>query len=483
MGSSCRVAAVTALLRACLCPLVLAGWAIASSAAPNAVRNAADFPGFNLGEKIHAAATSLPDGGTVDATSLTGAQSITADIFADIHVPITLLLGDTVIACTKVGPSWCIRIPKTGNVTIKGHGRGKTVLKLPPLGATQVRLIATADGTPNLEITGLDFDGNPENLDPLMQDHCIILYGVTNSTIHDNVFHDCNGDGILLHGDDAANANRNVKIYGNVGYGRFRQFITLIDAENVEVWKNRSTQSKGDCIHSEPYTKLQVVRNIDLHDNECAPTAGEANISFTSQVPGGNENYSGYHIHDNLLRGADQILVINSWRAQIDHNSVIDSRNRGDHFYGAISVGAKDSTIADNTVEWKDRAAAVGSGGGIYVWAANVRVAGNLVKRANAAGISLRSAPHAVVVGNTVDGVLPNSTGAAACFYIDGLGSGDNVWEGNRCEDTQAVPTTRNMIAGFNNDAGPTTDSENVSSNLAGERVAGTIRLVGKAER
>src|SRR5579863_175311 len=147
--------------------LVCCWCAVGAESMPS--RNAADFPGVNLGEKIHAAAASLPAGGTVDATSLTGAQSITTDIFADIHVPITLLLGDTVVACMKVGPSWCIQIPKTGNITIKGHGRGKTVLKLPPLGAMQVRLIATAEGAPNLEITGLALDGNSENLDPLMQ--------------------------------------------------------------------------------------------------------------------------------------------------------------------------------------------------------------------------------------------------------------------------------------------------------------------------
>ena len=45
------------------------------------VRNAVEFPGANLGEKIHAAALSLPNGGTVDATALTGPQTITTDIF------------------------------------------------------------------------------------------------------------------------------------------------------------------------------------------------------------------------------------------------------------------------------------------------------------------------------------------------------------------------------------------------------------------
>ncbi len=462
----------------CLLLLVWCAGAVRAQSATS--RNAADFPGADLGAKIHAAAASLPEGGIVDATSLTGAQSITSDIFADIHVPITLLLGNVAIACAKVGPSWCIQIPKTGNITIKGLGGGRTVLNLPYLGATQVRLISTADGASNLEITGLDLDGNTENRDALMQDHCIFLYGVTNSTIHDNVFHDCNGDGITLHGEDEKDAVRNVKIYGNVGYGRFRQFIALIDAENVEISGNRSTQSKGDCIHGEPYSKLQIVRNIDIHDNECTPTAGEGNISFTSQVPGGNDNYSGYHIHHNRLLGADQILVINSWRAQIEHNSVIDSPNRGDYFYGVVSVAAKDSVIESNTVEWRDRAAAAGSKGGIYVWAPNVCVANNEVKRANAAGIVLHSAPHGVVVGNTVDGVLQNSAGAAACFYIDGPGSGDNVWEGNRCEDTQAVPTTKNMIAGFNNDAGPSTDARNVYHNLLEGKSAGTIQLVRK---
>lgn len=453
---------------------------VAISSQAQMVRTAAEFPGTNLGEKIHSAALSLPEGGTVDATSLTGPQAITTDIFADVHSPITLLLGDATIACAKVGPSWCIQIPQTGKVVIKGNGRGKTVLRLPSLGATQVRLLATADGASNLEITGLELDGNSENRDPLMQDHCIFLYGVRNSSVHGNVFHDCNGDGMTLHGEDAEDAVRDVKIYDNVGYGRFRQFIAIIDAENVEMWDNRSTQSTGDCIHAEPYQKSQIVRNIDLHNNECKPTAGEGNISFTSPVPGGNENYSGYKIHGNILVGADQILVINSWKAEIFGNSVIDSGNRGDYFMGAISVAARDSSVENNDVEWKARRATMDSKGGIYVWAPNVKVSQNVVKRANGAGIVLQSAPSAVVVGNTVDGVLPNSGGAAACFYIDGEGSGNNLWEGNRCADTQAVPTTKYMISGFNNDAGPTTDSDNVYEHLLKGKSSGSIRLVKK---
>jgi nitrous oxidase accessory protein NosD len=447
------------------------------------VRNAVEFPGADLGEKIHAAALSLPNGGTVDATALTGPQTITTDIFSGVDAPITLLLGDATIACQKVGPSWCIQIPKTGNVTIKGHGRGKTVLRLPTLGTTQVRLLATADGAANLEITGLELDGNSENRDSLMQDHCIFLYGVKHGRIHGNVFHNCNGDGITLHGEDAANAVRDSKIYDNVGYGRFRQFIAIIDAENVEMWNNVSTQSMGDCIHSEPYQKSQIIRNIDIHNNECKPTAGQGNISFTSPVPGGDENYSGYRIHDNILVGADQILVINSWKAAIYGNSVIDSGNRGDYFLGAISVAARDSSIENNVVEWKGSRATMGSQGGIYVWAPNVKVSQNTVKRANGAGIVLHSAPGAVVAGNTIDGVLPNSGGAAACFYIDGAGSGNNVLEGNRCEDTQAVPTTKYMISGFNNDAGPTTDSGNTYEHLLKGKSSGSIRLVPKSEK
>ncbi len=447
------------------------------------VRHAAEFPGADLGEKIHAAALSLPNGGTVDATALTGPQTITTDIFAGIDWPITLLLGDATIACQRVGSSWCIQIPKTGNVVIKGHGRGKTVLRLSSVGATQVRLLATADGASNIEISGLELDGNSENHDSLMQDHCIFLYGVKNSSIHGNVFHDCNGDGITLHGEDANNAVRDLKIYGNVGYGRFRQFIAIIDAENVEMWDNISMQSMGDCIHGEPYQKSQMIRNIDLHNNECKPTAGQGNISFTSPVPGGNENFSGYKIHDNILVGADQILVINSWKATIYGNSVIDSENRGDYFLGAISVAARDSSIENNDVEWKDRRATLGSHGGIYVWAPNVEVSKNTVKRANGGGIVLHSAPGAVIIGNTIDGVLPNSGGAAACFYIDGAGSGNNVLEGNRCQDTQAVPTTKYMISGFNNDAGPTTDSGNTYEHLLKGKSSGSIRLVGKSDK
>jgi hypothetical protein len=465
-----------------------AGWAIFSVALglsvlgqAQLVRKVTEFPGTNLGEKIHAAALSLPNGGTVDATALTGPQAITTDIFADVHSPITLLLGDATIACAKVGPGWCIQIPKTGSVIIKGYGRGKTILRLPNLGATQVRLLATADGASNLEITGLELDGNSENRDPLMQDHCIFLFGVKNSSVHGNFFHDCNGDGITLHGEDATDAVRDLKIYDNVGYGRFRQFIALIDAENIEVWNNTSNQSMGDCIHAEPYQKSQIIRNIDLHNNDCEPTAGQGNISFTSPVPGGNENYSEYKIHDNKLVGADQILVINSWKAALYGNSVIDSGNRGDYFFGAISVAARDSSIENNGVEWKTRPAAPGIQGGIYVWASNVRVSHNTVKRANGAGIVLYSAPDAVVVGNTVDGVLPNPGGAAACFYIDGAGSGKNVWEGNRCEDTQAVPTTKFMISGFNNDAGPTTDSGNTYEHMLLGKSSGSIRLIKKS--
>ena len=445
-----------------------------------AIRYAQDFPGADLGEKIHAAAMALPQGGTVDAQAITGPQIIRTDIFAGVRVPIILLLGDTSITCNKVGFSWCIQIPASGNVNIRGHGRGKTILKLVEVGSTPVRIISTAAGAENVEISELDFDGNVANQDKDMQDACIFLNAVRNGKVHDNTFHDCNGDGVSLHGDDERSPNRNISVYDNVGYGRFRQFITLIDAEHIHIMGNRSTQSFGDCIHSEPYLATQIVRDIEIDHNRCEPQGGDGNISFTSQIAGGSGRCQDYRVHDNTLVRARQILVLNSWKVALTHNVVVDSLNEGNYFYGAISVASKDSTIENNDVEWRSVAASVGSVAGIYVAAPNVSVRSNVVKRANGAGIVLRSAPGAAVVGNQIDGVLPNKVGAAACFYVDGPGSGNNVWEENLCEDSQQIPTTKYMIAGFNNDAGPTTDRANVYRNLLNGKSSGSIRLISK---
>ncbi len=455
----------------------MVGLGFASQPGQIAVQYADKFPGEDMGQKIHSAALELPAGGGVDAESITGSQSIRSDIFAGVHVPITLLLGDVTITCYQVGASSCIQIPASGNVTIRGHGAGKTILKLVEVGAVPVRLISTAPGAPNVEIADLEFDGNVANQDKEMQDACIFLYGVQSGSVHDNVFHDCNGDGVSLHGDDEKTANRNLRIYDNLGYGRFRQFITMIDAEHINIVGNRSTQSLGDCIHGEPYLKTQIIRDIEIHNNSCEPDGGDGNISFTSQIPGGSERNQDYRIHDNTLIHAHQILILNSWNASIIHNLVLDSMNDGNYFYGAISVAARDSTIANNDVEWGGVVASMGSVAGIYVSAPNVRVTGNVVQRSNGAGIMLHSAPNSVLSGNKIDGVLPNKTGMAACFYIDGAGSGNNVWEENRCEDSQKVPTTKFMIAGFNNDAGPTTDRDNLYHNLQAAKSAGTIQL------
>lgn len=68
---------------------------------PGAIRYADAFPGADWGEKVRNALLDLPAiGGTVDARGLEGAQTATANPFAGITWPFTLLIGFTTVTTT-----------------------------------------------------------------------------------------------------------------------------------------------------------------------------------------------------------------------------------------------------------------------------------------------------------------------------------------------------------------------------------------------
>jgi hypothetical protein len=176
-------------------------WAVSqntpATASPGNVA-ASQMAGRDAGEKISAAIGQLPSsGGTVDARGLTGPQQITSDIFEGKAKSVQILLGHAVYTCTKVGSDYCIRIPS--NTSLVGCGKGCSVLRQGNHIGSWVRTVKLAKNARNIEITGIEFDGNRENnADKVVQNHAIITDSNDNVNIHNNYFHDQNGDGVIF---------------------------------------------------------------------------------------------------------------------------------------------------------------------------------------------------------------------------------------------------------------------------------------------
>lgn len=121
--------------------------------------NASDFPGANAGAKILAAINGLPStGGVVDATSLSGSQAISTDIFSGITKDSTVLLGASDFTVT-VG----LTIP--ANVHLVGLGPTLTTLTFSGLGAS-TDCITQLFGT-YAQICGVLIDPNGSGRDAL----------------------------------------------------------------------------------------------------------------------------------------------------------------------------------------------------------------------------------------------------------------------------------------------------------------------------
>jgi len=119
-------------------------------------------------ETMNAAMRALPVGGVVDETSATGAKTCFSDPFANVNVPVTLLLGHITITSTE---SWTI----PSNVLIRGASRTATVVNFQPTSPTNNFLLITGS---NVDLGYFAVIGRDTG-------RFIAVNGVSNVHIHD----------------------------------------------------------------------------------------------------------------------------------------------------------------------------------------------------------------------------------------------------------------------------------------------------------
>jgi len=157
-------------IRRWVCPLLM-GWLFALAAVENADAamlqlpipvpqtrvNVAAEPGADFGEKLRSCIRRLvPDGGTCDALSITGAQTVTSDPFAGAVGPLRVLLGNVTIDTVE---TWGL----PGNLDLSGKGK-TTVLRL-AAGANKdlIRNAGGIRGNRRIWLHDLTLDGNSAN--------------------------------------------------------------------------------------------------------------------------------------------------------------------------------------------------------------------------------------------------------------------------------------------------------------------------------
>jgi hypothetical protein len=119
--------------------------------------NVATEPGANFGEKLRSCVRRLvPDGGTCDALSITGTQTVTGNPFSGAVGPLRVLLGNVTIDTLE---TWGL----PGDLDLGGKGKG-TVLRLAP-GANKdlIRNAGGIRGNRRIWIHDLTLDGNSAN--------------------------------------------------------------------------------------------------------------------------------------------------------------------------------------------------------------------------------------------------------------------------------------------------------------------------------
>jgi hypothetical protein len=119
--------------------------------------NVATEPGADFGEKLRSCIRRLvPDGGTCDALSISGTQTVTENPFTGAEGPLRILLGDVTIETLD---TWGV----PGNLDLSGKGKS-TVLRL-AAGANKdlIRNAGGIRGNRRIWLHDLTLDGNSAN--------------------------------------------------------------------------------------------------------------------------------------------------------------------------------------------------------------------------------------------------------------------------------------------------------------------------------
>jgi hypothetical protein len=286
---------------------------------------------------------------------MTGAQAINSeDIFAGCAAkPLTLLLGVTTITCAGeagVRPPMACIVPRS-NQRIIGSGQGATIIAAASGTPDWIRLIETFPDAANIEIAGLQLDGNKAHVTGAkVQNHGIIVEQAHGIDIHDCWIHDTNGDGITLEGGGASsttNFSISHVLFQNIG----RAAVGIISAAYGTIDNNWCVTDVGfDCFHQEPDSVAQLGHDIEIAGNTGSCTGrGTAAHLVAIGGAGGSDyesipNSSSWNIHDNMSNGcsgfAANTSIYTTWSRNIANNPP-----QGNPF---SFVGVSHSIFADN---------------------------------------------------------------------------------------------------------------------------------------
>jgi hypothetical protein len=313
----------------CISAFTLAGITIVTPN-PSTVVSACTFSGINAGARINAAIASLPaTGGIVDATCLSGAQTITTTIY-DSAKPVNLKLGVGTYSVTVPSNGMAFNLLTAGS-SLTGSGQGATIVQVTNegngvnLGSNTTVSNLTLRGNTNCasiynctgQATGINSGGASPTvrvegvkiLDTTIENfgqHAINLGGyAARFTVSRNTLNNNFSDGILAP-DTTVNG-----ICGLCGNGKITEnIITNTGANAIDVTYNNNTISNNTLHHNgyggwatgDDFGILLggVATNNTVTGNSIAGNYGQAIILHPG--PGGQVNSNS--IVGNVITGA-----------------------------------------------------------------------------------------------------------------------------------------------------------------------------------
>jgi len=325
----------------------------ASSPSQGKQINVATQPGSDFGEKLVSCIRQLaPDGGTCDATSISGNQVVKSDPFAGSNGMVRVLLGHVMI---EVAKTWGL----PNGVELAGQG-SNTVLRLAPGANSNLIVNAKDSGNNWISIHDLTLDGN--NANESGQVSTIQLKNVSNFTIEriavlNSVVHGIFLDDGCTRGKVANNHIEDVRngsgiLAGNTPPAAHVSFITIQGNEISKVAKANGifvlgASPSGEHTHDITITgnTINAVKDTSIEVGDGAQKVKvEGNKVTLSSAPGGSS-------------GATGISARSSQDVHVTGNTVIGDLGEHEQVGLLVWSPAKDQggplsevTLEDNTV-------------------------------------------------------------------------------------------------------------------------------------
>jgi hypothetical protein len=322
-------------------------------------------------QTMNAAMRALPVGGVVDETSATGTQTCFSDPFANVNVPVTLLLGHITITSTE---SWTI----PSNVLIRGASRTATVVSFQPTSPTNNFLLISG---PNVDLGYFAVIGRDTG-------RFVAVNGVSNVHIHDLYVSGTsspptNGPmaGIYAVGND-------IWIENNIlsGNGPATSPPDL-QSYDIVAWRNPSRIHIRNNQISNSNTG-QSITCFNCQDSDAIGNQVNQNNRMPSPITGG-----GYGIMFYASTGITEA-------ARIEHNHVTNTAGSGIYCATCSHTSIANNTVAHVAQQQSDDVEPVGC-------------------------VSVNGFDHGSVTGNVCDGSVKD------CFVIDTGGAGNNGVSGS----------------------------------------------------